>query len=180
MKSLSPIESKKRGSGYYTGKSIPSRRTVDEAELIVFCMERLAGYKHALHEAGIALDERLIKRGNWKFDSGLERAREFLAMSAPPTAIVAANDESAAGVVQAAWERGWNVPADLSVVGFDDVPLARQVWPPLTTVRQPIYDIAVKAMSMLVERIIPGVPVDPVIEIPTELIIRHSTGPCRR
>ncbi len=139
---------------------------------------RLAGYKRALHEAGVEPDESLIKEGNWQFNSGLERAREFLSMPIPPTAIIASNDESAAGVIQAAWERGLVCPDHLSVVGFDDVALAQQICPPLTTVKQPIYEIATRAMSILVEQIIPGVQSGQAIEIATELVIRHSTGPC--
>ncbi len=140
--------------------------------------ERLAGYKRALGEAGLGVDESLIKQGSWQFETGLEHAREMLAMPDPPTAIMAGNDEAAAGVIQATWEQGVKCPDQLSVVGFDDVPLARQVCPPLTTVKQPIYDIAATAMSLLVERIIPGLPFEKTVEIPTELVIRHSTGPC--
>jgi LacI family transcriptional regulator len=140
--------------------------------------DRLNGYRRALQEAGLQPEENLIRQGNWEFESGLECAEELLSLAEPPTAVLAGNDDSAAGVLQAAWERGLNCPADLSIVGFDDVPLARQVSPPLTTVRQPIYEIATTAMSMLVEKAIPGLPVEEAVEVPTELIVRHSTGPC--
>jgi LacI family transcriptional regulator len=83
----------------------------------------------------------------------------------------------AAGVIQAAWERDWKCPGQLSIVGFDDVPLARQLTPPLTTVRQPIYTIAVTAMTMLVENLIPGISTDQSVLVPTEFILRKSTGP---
>ncbi|NDJ76960.1 MAG: LacI family transcriptional regulator [Chloroflexi bacterium] len=140
---------------------------------------RLAGYKRALKEADIAVDESLIKPGDWGFESGLEYARELLSLPEPPTAIMANNDVPAAGAIQAAWERGVNCPGQLSVVGFDDVPLAKQIAPPLTTVRQPIYDIGATMMSILIEEIIPGIKSNHAIEVPTELVIRHSTGAVR-
>ena len=115
---------------------------------------RLAGFRRALQEVGFPVEDDLIKVGNWQFSPGLERARELLSL--PPTAIMSSNDESAAGVIQAAWERGMACPEQLSVVGFDDVALAQQICPPLTTVKQPIYEIATRAMSILVEQIIPG------------------------
>jgi LacI family transcriptional regulator len=139
--------------------------------------DRLHGYERALREAGIEPDEGMIKQGNWKFESGLECARELLVVPQPPRAIMASNDETAAGVIQAAWERRWHCPEQISVIGFDDVPLARQLCPPLTTVKQPIYEIATAAMSMLVEKIIPGLPVEKTVEVPTRLVIRHSTAP---
>ena len=137
--------------------------------------DRLNGYQRALREAGIEPDEGLITQGSWAFESGLECALELLARPQPPTAIMAGNDEVAAGVIQAVWERGRSCPKDLSVVGFDDVLLARQLCPPLTTVCQPIYDMAATAMSMLVEKLIPGLPGDMRVEVPTRLVIRHST-----
>lgn len=139
---------------------------------------RLAGFKRALREAGLEPDEQLIKPGNWRFDAGLERTRELLTLPDPPTAIIASNDETAAGVIQAAWERRIHCPGQLSVVGFDDVSLAQKLSPPLTTVKQPIYEIATTAMSILVEQIIPGIQANHAVEIPTELVIRHSTAPC--
>jgi LacI family transcriptional regulator len=107
-------------------------------------------------------------------------AREFLALSLPPTAIIASSDDAATGVIQAIWERGWRCPQDVSVVGFDDNPLAQQICPPLTTVRQPIYQIATRAMSLLIEHLIPGdaVQVQGLI-LPTELRVRRSTAPAK-
>lgn len=140
--------------------------------------DRLNGYTRALRDAGIAPNMEIIKQGSWKFDAGLACARELLALDGRPTAIMAGNDEAAAGVIQAAWERGLKCPDELSVIGFDDVPLARQLCPPLTTIKQPIYELASKAMSMLVKQIIPGVPSEKWIEVPTELVIRHSTTRC--
>lgn len=140
--------------------------------------DRLEGYRRALREAGQAPDDTIIVQGDWTFQTGLDRARELLAISPRPTAIIAGNDDMAAGVLQAAWERDLACPEALSIVGFDDVQLAQQLSPPLTTVRQPIYTIATTAMHMLVEKLIPGEPVDIGVEVPTELIIRYSTTHC--
>lgn len=142
--------------------------------------DRLQGYRRALADHGITLDEDLLKQGDWEFDTGLESARALLDLPEPPTAIMAANDDTAASAIQAAWERGLKCPEQLSVIGYDDVPLARQVTPPLTTVRQPIYDIATTAMSMLVEKLIPGLPTETAVEVPAQFIQRHSTGPLDR
>lgn len=111
--------------------------------------ERLFGYRRALGRAGIALDERLVTHGLFDFDSGVEAARHFLAMDAPPTAIFAANDDMAAGVLAVAHDLGIDVPGQLSVAGFDDTTLARTVWPPLTTIRQPVFELAYAAAELL-------------------------------
>lgn len=139
--------------------------------------DRLNGYKRALAEANIPLNNTLIKQGDWSFESGLKWGRELLSGENIPTAIMAGNDDMAAGILQAAWEREWRCPRQLSIVGFDDVPLAKQLSPPLTTVKQPIYDIASTAMRVLIEQIIPGsASVRTFIEVPTQLIIRYSTA----
>jgi len=141
--------------------------------------DRRRGYERALIEQGIGLDNELIRQGNWTFDSGVEQGDILLRALEPPTAIMAGNDEAAAGVLKAAWRAGVRCPQHLSVVGFDDVPLARQVTPPLTTVRQPIYEIASQAMVLLAEELIPGRASGVSIEVATELVVRDSTGPCR-
>ncbi|MBW7885816.1 MAG: substrate-binding domain-containing protein, partial [Caldilineaceae bacterium] len=82
--------------------------------------------------------------------------------------------------IQAIWERGWHCPHDVSVVGFDDNPVASQICPPLTTVRQPIYEIATTATSLLIEQLIPGTEVTEGVILPTRLIVRRSTGPAPR
>jgi LacI family transcriptional regulator len=139
--------------------------------------ERLRGYERALREAGLPHQDDLIRAGDWEFDIGLEHGRALLSLPDRPTAIMAPNDVGASGVLQAAWERGLNCPRQISVVGFDDIPLARQVCPPLTTVRQPIYEIATTAMNLLIEQMTSGNATPGQVEMPTELVIRHSTGP---
>jgi LacI family transcriptional regulator len=81
----------------------------------------------------------------------------------------------AAGACAAVFEGGLRVPHDVSVAGFDDIPLSRQVWPPLTTVRQPIHEMATTAANILVSVLQGQEPPDPVVEIPTELVVRKST-----
>ena len=103
---------------------------------------RRLGFEDALTAAGIKLPRSLIAEGNYTFESGISAAEKLLDLSPRPTAIFASNDEMAAGVVHAARTRDISVPDDLSVVGFDDTPIAGHIWPPLTTVRWPIVSMA--------------------------------------
>jgi LacI family transcriptional regulator len=112
-------------------------------------LDRLAGYRRALERAGIAFEEALVAEGEFDFDSGCRAATLFLDAGRRPTAIFASNDDMAAGVLAMAHERGIELPRALSVVGFDDTTLARTVWPPLTTVHQPVADLARTATSLL-------------------------------
>lgn len=100
--------------------------------------ERREGFEIALSEAGIKLPRSLVADGQYTFESGITATESLLDQSPRPTAIFASNDEMAAGALFAARMRGLSVPEDLSIVGFDDTPLAARVWPPLTTVRWPI------------------------------------------
>jgi LacI family transcriptional regulator len=111
--------------------------------------DRLAGYKRALERAGIAVSDELIEPGEFDFDSGKEAAEKFLALPNPPTAIFASNDDMASGVLAVAHRHHVPVPAMLSVTGFDDTTLAQVVWPPLTTIRQPVRELADTATQLL-------------------------------
>lgn len=111
--------------------------------------ERRLGFEEALSEAGIALPRSMIADGNYTFESGLTAAERLLDVMPRPTAIFACNDEMAAGVMHAARQRGLDIPSDLSIVGFDDTPVAAHVWPPLTTVRWPIVSMARSAALKL-------------------------------
>lgn len=104
--------------------------------------ERRRGFEAALAAAGIKLPRSLIADGNYTFESGVAAADRLLDLSPRPTAIFACNDEMAAGVLHAARQRGLSVPEDLSIIGFDDTPIAAHIWPPLTTVRWPIVSMA--------------------------------------
>jgi LacI family transcriptional regulator len=112
--------------------------------------ERLFGYRRALDRAGIAYEPQLVADGEFDFDSGVRAGRQLLDASPPPTAIFAANDDMAAGVLAVAHDRGLDLPGDLSVAGFDDTTLARSVWPPLTTIHQPMFDLAHTATDILI------------------------------
>lgn len=137
---------------------------------------RLAGYRDGLRRAGIAFDPKLVFDGGFSFDDGVEGARHLLGLKHPPTAIFAANDDSACGAMHEAFERGLRVPQDLSVFGFDDTPGSRQIWPRLTTVRQPCREMGRIAAEQLLAAIR-----DPqagaLVRVPYELMIRQSGGP---
>ena len=113
--------------------------------------DRLFGYRRALDRGGIAFEPALVCDGEFDFDSGVRAGRCLLELDQPPTAIFAANDDMAAGVLAVAHDRGVPVPGRLSVAGFDDTTLARTVWPPLTTIHQPMLELARTATSILIE-----------------------------
>jgi LacI family transcriptional regulator len=139
--------------------------------------ERYQGFREALAEAGLSPEPGWIVQGDDQFDSGLAAGKQLLGLEQPPTAIFANNDEMAAGVLAQAHLQGIPVPQLLSVAGFDDVPLARQLWPPLTTVHQPIAEIASTAAGILLSMLAGEPPAALENEIPTTLIVRGSTGP---
>jgi LacI family transcriptional regulator len=103
---------------------------------------RRLGFEDALAEAGITVPDGFVTEGNYTFESGVAAGDRLLGLSPRPTAIFASNDEMAVGVLHAARMRDLDVPEDLSVIGFDDSPIAGLIWPPLTTVRWPIVDMA--------------------------------------
>jgi LacI family transcriptional regulator len=112
--------------------------------------ERLAGFEDALNAAGIKLPRSFRAQGEYTFDSGLSATEQLLDLSPRPTAIFASNDEMAAAVLYAARLRGIKVPEELSIIGFDDTPIASRVWPPLTTVRWPIVAMGRSAAHKLI------------------------------
>jgi len=112
--------------------------------------ERRLGFEEAMRDAGISLPRSMIAEGNYRFESGLIAAERLLDVVPRPTAIFSSNDEMAAGVIHAACQRGLIVPRDLSVIGFDDTPIAAHMWPPLTTVRWPIASMARSAALKLI------------------------------
>ena len=114
---------------------------------------RLAGFRAAMDEAGIEVPDELIAQGMFNYRSGLDAAEILLATSQRPTAIFASNDDMAAATVAIAHRLGLDVPGDLAVAGFDDAALATTIWPELTTVHQPITDMAGAAVELLVRQI---------------------------
>ncbi len=140
------------------------------------CEWRLAGYRDALQAADIAFDPDLVVEGAFTFESGVRGAHSLLDLPDPPTAIFAANDDCAAGVMRAAGERGLSVPRDLSVCGFDDTPISQQLYPSLTTIRQPTRDMGRIATLELLKSI--RNPEDgAMVPIRHSLKLRESIGP---
>jgi len=141
---------------------------------------RLAGYRAAMLEAGLGIDERIVCRDDLTADGGRAQARRLLALPDAPTAIVAGNDAQAFGVLQALAERGLRAPDDVSVVGFDDVPVASWATPALTTIRQPLAAMAATAFRMLSGDLTAVVREPHHLELATSLVVRDSTAPPRR
>jgi len=143
-------------------------------------LARLDGYRSALERAGAQFDPALVRYGDFHHEGGFARAVELLDLPEPPTAIFAGSDQQAFGVYEAARQHGLRIPEDLSVVGFDELPVARWASPPLTTVRQPLAEMGNVAAQMLGE-LIEGVPLRSTrVELSTELIVRESTAPRER
>jgi DNA-binding LacI/PurR family transcriptional regulator len=140
---------------------------------------RLDGYRAALDTAGIPVDPALVREGDFQVVDGLRHTRALLRLADPPTAIFAGNDGTAVGVYQAADEAGRRVPHDLSVVGFDDLLPAAWMIPPLTTIRQPLTEMAVAAAKMVVALASTEPPSRTRLELATDLVVRGSTGPPR-
>lgn len=138
--------------------------------------ERLAGYREALARAGIAFVPDLVVHGNGKPDGAASAMEKLFELSNRPTAVVCYNDMSALGTLRYLRSLGLYVPADVSVVGFDDLPIAPYLDPPLTTVKQPMRRMGSMALEGLL-KIITGEGSAGTMRIPAELVVRESTGP---
>jgi LacI family transcriptional regulator len=137
---------------------------------------RIDGYRSALERAGIRFDPALVRHGDFEHEGGYVRGGELLEATDPPSAIFAGSDQQAFGLYEAARQRGLRVPEDLSVIGFDDLPVARWVSPPLTTVRQPLAEMG-RAAAQMLDELIDGLPLRMNrVELSTELIVRESTA----
>jgi LacI family transcriptional regulator len=136
---------------------------------------RHKGFVDGMRGCGVRIDAELVQQGYNSFESGMSCARRLLLLKKPPTAIFASNDDMAAGVMRVAYEMGIPVPESLSVAGFDDVPLARLIWPALTTIHQPIKDIAHTAATLLLHRL-RNEETDEDITLDGKLVIRESTA----
>ena len=137
--------------------------------------ERLQGYRHALVEAGITPDERYEAQGDFSEASGHRAVQELLALPDRPTAIFCANDSMAIGGLAAVHDAGLRVPEDVTVVGFDDIPLAHYMSPPLSSVHVPVFEMGERAVT----RLIAALKGEPVSErrherLPTRLVVRSS------
>lgn len=138
--------------------------------------DRLAGYQQALEQSGIGYDESLVRYGDFTPRSGERAMTELLVLTERPTAVFVASDTVALGVLQVLRRYSLSIPQDIALVGFDDIPLAAYIDPPLTTVRLPAFDLGRAAATMLI-RLIEG-DTDPEnnIVLETELLVRESCG----
>lgn len=135
---------------------------------------RELGYLDAMAEHGLDRGPALIAAGDDSFESGYAAAELLLEVSPRPSAILASNDEMAAGAVHAAHKNGIKLPAELSVIGFDDAPIASRIWPPLTTIRVPLMEMAHAAVNQLIA---PEASESTTHDFPVELIERGTTAP---
>jgi LacI family transcriptional regulator len=141
--------------------------------------DRVDGFRAGLEQAGIALPDDLVDAAEWSRESAEAVAERMLSAAARPTAVFACSDEMALGVYRAARTLGLGVPDDVSVIGFDDLPESAWITPSLTTVRQPIEEMAVAAMRKLL-RLREGMPFGSSREeLSTELVVRGSTATAR-
>jgi LacI family transcriptional regulator len=138
---------------------------------------RMHGYRGAMEAGGAPVPDAYMRTGRFSYEHGIAGGAALLALPDPPTAVFAGSDETALGVIEAARVRGLRVPEDLSVVGFDDTPVARLAAPPLTTVRQPLREMGAVAVRTAL-RLAAGERVDSHhVELATELVVRQSTAP---
>lgn len=137
---------------------------------------RFNGYKDALRAHGLNVDKELIVQGYFNFESGKQAGKTLLSLDQVPTAIFAGNDDMAAGVMAVAHQLEFRIPQQLSIAGFDDDPLAAQIWPPLTTVRQPVVSMAKFAAKMLIDNLRENDQGHLEHRLPCEIVLRESTG----
>ncbi|KAB8291928.1 LacI family DNA-binding transcriptional regulator [Bifidobacterium avesanii] len=150
--------------------------TITGPENAMCSAARLDGYRAALREAGIEADPQLVRHGRFQVEDGERLATELLSSPRRPTAIFAQSDFIAMGVYRAAKELGLTIPEDLSVVGFDDIQTAAYMGPALTTIHQPLNEMASAATRMILDAH-HGRPVSDRVILPTSLVVRESTCP---
>ena len=139
-------------------------------------LDRIKGFKKALLNYGVPFQKQYIGEGDFRIKGGYQVMKQFLRLENPPTAVFTANDLLAVGAMEAIRENGYDVPADISIIGFDDIKLASYFSPPLTTIRQPMIEMGSLAIIKLLERIEHNL-THPNILIKPELVVRKS---CRR
>ena len=137
---------------------------------------RKCGFMRCVHDLRLDPDPELIVNGMFDFESGNASAHKLLGLSKKPTAIIASNDDMAAGAIVAVNQRGLKPVEDVSIVGFDDSPTAVRTWPSLTTVRQPIFEMARVAASTLIDSLEGGTPTAMNLEFECEIVSRDSLG----
>ncbi len=137
---------------------------------------RLAGYRHALVEAGIPVDERFVDEGQWEVEGGYQATHRLLDRCPTLTAIFAHNDLMAVGVLAALHDRGWAVPGDCAVIGCDDIPVGARTIPPLTTMHLPFYDVGEQAARLLFTLVAGQTDPPPETLLAPSLVYRASCG----
>lgn len=141
-------------------------------------IERYRGLVHGLKEAGLHVRDEYLKCGNWQIQSGKQFATDFMALKEPPSAIFCANDQMAVGAVKALKALGYRVPADISVVGYDDSEMCKVVSPNITTVKQSLEVMGEVGAQEVLRLIRDGVSSARHTNLEPELILRESTAPC--
>jgi LacI family transcriptional regulator len=147
---------------------------------LAFTTRRYNGYREGLQQAGLPFYEEYVVQGDLTPQSGAYAARQLHDLPHPPSAIIACNDLMALGAMNALTERGLLAGRDVALAGFDDIPAAATADPPLTTVRQPIYDIGRRLVEMLIQILKEQTLDESHVLLAPELIIRASSGPKRR
>jgi LacI family transcriptional regulator len=143
---------------------------------LMFTGQRYAGYRQGLEQAGLPLREEYAVQGDLTQQGGLEAALRLLELAEPPTAILACNDLMALGAMSAIEQSGLQVGLDIAVAGFDDIPAAANASPPLTTVRQPIYEIGRRLVDMLITILQGQTLPEPHVLLVPQVIVRASSG----
>lgn len=138
---------------------------------------RVDGYRSALDQAGLTMDPALVRWGDFFVEGGYHHGRELLDRPDRPTAVFAGSDYQALGVLRACRDLGLRVPQDVSVVGYDDLPVTEWIGPALTTVRQPLLEMASTATRMVLDLAEGRAPANSRIDLATELVVRESTAP---
>ena len=135
--------------------------------------ERATGFREAMARHGLPVPDELVAQGSYRFQSGVEAGEALLGVAERPTAIFCSNDEMAAGALHTARMRGLQVPGELSLIGFDDAPIAGHIWPPMTTVRWPIRPMArAAALKLILPDSAGGEP----SRFPADLVTRASVA----
>lgn len=138
--------------------------------------QRLKGYKNALAVNDISVDDKFFEQGYFTFESGETSARRLLSLENRPSAIFASNDYMAAAVLKVAAQKRIKVPQELSIVGYDDTPVSKQIWPALTTVRQPIREISAHATKKLIAKLNNQSFADVKTLFECQLVVRESSS----
>lgn len=141
---------------------------------------RMLGYRRGLESSGLTMDPDLILEGDYSAQSGKQAFQTFWSLANRPTAVLSANDLMAIGFMSAAHEAGVSIPGDCAIVGYDDIPLASLVWPQLTTVSTPKYEMGVEAVNLLAQRIRAAREGEVLphreVTLPCQLMVRRSCG----